>query len=401
MTRLNSRLKSYLVGFLLIASNNIFSQWDFSLSADQSYNNNPFRLPEKQDSWISSLDLGIHRQFGDFHANYYGSYNYFEAIPDRNFYWHQLGVGFAGQTTGAGVHAELRTNRADYSIYDYVMLNGYFNQQFQLATLNWLWSNSAIYNDYSELTQLNNWELSSAIRIHRTFPTRTTTMGGAGIHYKKYTNSEQTVPVDATAEMYMSILGDGKGGGGRHGTVGGGGGYFSQTVYADFEVPSITQIRLWGRVAQSITPTTGLAVQYNYQHLLSESTRFITGITYNYSEESQIFDDPMGYDAYSIGAELAQLLFGGMMLKGAFYYKDKQYVSQGIYIDSENYDNSILRTDISKTAWVYVQKLIGVGFGGGSELILKLNYQWIDNQSNSYWYDYSAHHVGVGFEFQF
>lgn len=393
-----------IVIMLLLYWTNLFSQWNFNLSLDQAYNDNPFRLPEQQESWISSLTFGIQRDFNNLFINYHGSYNYFEAIDVRNFYWHQAGIEFNSQKINFGINVEQRVNQTDYNIYNYSMLTGYFNQQFQLAQFNWLWSNSAFYNNYSELSQLNNWEINSNVRIHRTFSSRTTLMSGTGIYYKRYTNSEQTLAIDTTSNQIMaSILGNGRGdsGGGRHGMIGSGGGYFSQTVYADFEVPSITQIRLWTRLAQSLTSTTGLAVQYNYQDLLSESARFITGISYNYSEESEIFDDPMGYKGSSIGGELTQLIFGRMTLKGSFYYKNKQYVSQGIYSDAETYDGAILRSDINKTFWIYLQKRVGINFRGGSDLVLKFNYQWINNQSNSYWYDYSNQQVSLGLEFQF
>jgi hypothetical protein len=389
---------------LLIFCTNLFSQWNFNLSLDQAYNDNPFRLPEQQESWISSFTIEIQRDFGNFFINYHGSYNYFEAIDVRNFYWHLAGIGFNSQKTKYGINVEQRVNQTDYNIYNYSMLTGYFNQQFQFAKFNWLWSNGASYNDYSELSQLNNWEINSNIRIHRTFPSRTTLMGGTEIYYKRYTNSEQTLAIDTTNNQIMaSILGNGKGGSGsgRHGMIGSGGGYFSSTVYANFEVPSISQIRLWGRLAQSLTSSTGIAVQYNYQDLLSESARFVTGISYNYNEESEIFDDPMGYKSSSIGGELTQLLFGGMILKSAYYFKDKRYVSQGIYTDAETYDGSSLRSDINKTFWIYLQKRVGINFRGGSDLVLKFKYQWINNQSNSYWYDYSNQQVSLGLEFQF
>jgi hypothetical protein len=383
---------------------NLLSQWYFNFSLDQAYNDNPFRLPEPQESWISSLNFGIQREYKNFFVNYDGSLNHFEAMSERNFYWHKIGVGLASERTNFGISAEQRLNQSDYNIYNYSMVAANFSQQFQFIKLNWLWSNNTFYNDYSELSQLNNWEINSNIRLHYTFPTRTTLLGGTGIFYKRYTNSEQTIAIDTTSSQIMaSILGNGRGGpgGGKHGMIGSGGGYFSQTVYADLDVPSITQIRLWGRLAQSITSTTGLAVQYNYQTLLSESARFITGISYNYSEESQIFDDPMGFEGFSVGGELTKLVFGGMILKSTFYYKDKQYVSQGIYTDFENYNGSILRNDVNKTIRINLQKRLGLKFRGGSDLIINLNYQWINNQSNSYWYDYSNQQISLSLEFQF
>ena len=149
----------------------------------------------------------------------------------------------------------------------------------------------------------------------------------------------------------MSVVeGPGMGPGG-----GGGGGQGQYPIYTDTEAPSVSQLRLWLRAAQSITAATGLAVQYQNSFLLSGSNRYVAGITYGPNEESRIFDDPMGYESNSIGSELTQLLPGSILLKGAFYLTEKNYSSQGIYLDQENYDETTLRKDTYKSFWIRIQ----------------------------------------------
>jgi len=70
-------------------------------------------------------------------------------------------------------------------------------------------------------------------------------------------------------------------------------------------------------------------------------------------------------------------------------------------VDTENYDESILRKDENQTAWLSLRKNIGLNFRNGGQIALYFYYQWIDNKSNSYWYDYENTASSVGLEFEF
>ena len=115
-------------------------------------------------------------------------------------------------------------------------------------------------------------------------------------------------------------------------------GFFSDTSFVDLENPSVMQISLWLRLAQSITQTTGLAFSYYNRTMLSGKDRFISGISYAYTQYSDVFNDPMKYESHSVGTELSKLLHQQMMLKLAAFYVKKDYSAQGIYIDEKSYD---------------------------------------------------------------
>ena len=178
-------------------------------------------------------------------------------------------------------------------------------------------------------------------------------------------------------------------------------GYLSTRTYTNFENTSVSQLVFWLRLAQSITPTTGLAVHYQNRYLITGMDRFISGLSYGYTQESSLFDDPMSYEGHSLGLELTRLLLFEMSLKFGTYYTTKNYSAQGVYLNEEDYSENILREDKHKTAFLSLQKNLNLNFRDGSELIFHLDYQWTNNKSNSYWYDYSNQIYSAGIELQF
>jgi hypothetical protein len=299
-----------------------------------------------------------------------------------------------------GIYAEQRLNTRDFEFYDYLTYNAYLNHQFQPKGIKIYFAANVEVNDYKHLDEIDNFKLSSSMRLHKSFPSRTTLIAGGIINFKKYINSYPQEISPADTQINMNVMdGPGNGFGGGGGGIGEGG-HSNYPIYTDIETPGVSQLRLWLRAAQSLTATTGLALQYQNSFLLSGSNRFVAGVTYGYSEESKIFDDPMGYESSSLGSELTQLLPARILLKGAFYYTTKNYTSQGIYIDAENYDESTLRKDSYRTFWIRVQRNFSLSSNGNSSLLLRFNFQWINNKSNSYWYSYENKYTSVAFEFQ-
>ncbi len=413
MLQNNPSFKLYLLVInLLLVFHLANAQWNFSLSYDQEYNDNPFHLPDAESSWISSLQFGTEHESKKFTVGYYGNYSHFNNILDRNFYLHQLALFGGSDTTGWGIFGEQRINKTAYNIYDYKDLNGIFRHRFSVAGLVANWQSKIQFNFYDQLSELNNWKLNSTLRFHKSFHTRTTIMAGVGVDYKNYLNSSQSIEVlpDSTISELnfptVSILyetGNGHGNGGKGGGKGyrhgEGDGFLTQNSYFNLENPSVLQLSLWLRLAQSVTPTTGLAFQYYNRTLLSGQDRFISDISYSYSQESEIFNDPLGYESHSYGLELSKLLPNELILKLAANYVEKDYSAQGIYVNEENYDELTLRNDKHKTFYVNLKK--DFEFIKGSTLAMSLYYQWISNNSNSYWYNYNNNFCSVGFEFEF
>ena len=180
----------------------------------------------------------------------------------------------------------------------------------------------------------------------------------------------------------------------------GGGQTASKTLIQNIEVeaPSVSQFQYWLRAAQSLSQGTGLAVQYNARLSLKGNARYLAGLPYNYFDESEIFDDPMGYDLNSFGLELTQILPARFTLKTGFYIGKKMYTSQGIYLDEINFDESILRDDHYNTAQLSLKKVFSLGQTG---FTMEIWYQWLNNKSNSYWYNYENHFTSLSLSISF
>jgi hypothetical protein len=403
----NLLLKLFLLFFnIIIISHVANAQWNLSLSYDQEYNDNPFHLPEAKSSWISNFQVGVEYEFNKVTVGYYGDYSHFNNILDRNFYLHQLALFGGSDTTSWGIYGEQRINKTAYNIYDYKDLNGIFKHRFLIAGIMANWQNKIQFNFYDQLSELNNWKLNSNISFHKSFSTRTTIMAGVGIDYKNYLNSSNLIETESDTSnpgLTSTIVEMGNGHGSskgnrkgyRHGEDNG---FLTATSFVDLENPSVMQTSFWLRLAQSITPTTGLAFFYYNKTLLSGKDRFISGISYSYNQESEVFNDPMGYESHSVGSEFSKLLPMEVMLKLAGLYVKKGYSAQGIYIDEENYEELTKRNDTYKTFYFNLKK--DFEFTKNSNLTLSIYYQWMENNSNSYWYNYKNNFYSIGLEIE-
>ena len=263
------------------------------------------------------------------------------------------------------------------------MYTEYLYYTFNIWDANFLWASDIAYNNYPNLEQVNNYKISSTLRLNKSFKTRTTFISGLALFYKNYTSSVSTVDSNATTSD----------GGNGHGV--GDGGYTTTTV-SEAEEPSVIQFQGWVRLAQSLTSTTGLAMQYKKSILIEGSSRNV-GLSFNYDEESQLFDDHMGYESSSVGCEITQLIPLGFIAKGSFYYTEKDYTTQGIFVDLVNYDDSTLRNDINKIAEITLQKYFSVL---NTVLSMDIAIHWVNNNSNSYWYNYTNRYASMGLSFQ-
>lgn len=357
------------------------AQWDMDFSFEREYNSNPFRSVAPQSTWISVYDFGIRRYINNSAIGYFGLYDRFTNIQDRDFYWHQLAYWGAKDGASWGVTAEQRLNVSGYRTYNYNKGTAYLNYRYRNESTAWLFSGSGNVTLYPELDDFDNLKLNTSLQVNKSLPSKTTLIGSVGLNYKQYFSEIQDTIYTNTGSM-------------RGGT----GGQRPMTVSTS---PSITQIHWKARVAQSLTNTTGAALQYQHRYLFENTDRSMAELAYASTMETEIFDDPMSYEGYSIGGELTQLLPFGFTLKLAYYHFNKDYVSQPVYLDAEYYTEERHRHDNQINSWIYLEKDFGFGLFQGNYITLSALYQIRDNSSNSYWYNYSMHYGSIGFEYNF
>jgi hypothetical protein len=365
---------SALVGFLLLFAlftGEAAAQWSLGAAINTQYDDNPFWQREAQPSWLSTFDAGIEYHWSDLSAGYYGRYLNLESMPGRNFFTHEAGLWGGTDVFGWGLSVEQRLDNPEYSVYDYTAASGYLQRRFELLGSIANVRGSAGVNVYHDIPELDNAKLQASFGANRSFETMTTLMGELGVNFKSYLEQSSATTATSTG---------GSGRSGRRYNASSSDGILSQSVF---------QVVMSGRISQSVTRSTGIAVAYAASKLLTNQDRFLTDATNSFAQESEMFDDPMSYDGFHAGMELTQILPLSLKLKSAFYYNDKYYPSQGIYLDDVAYSTADNRSDIRRTAWLTVEKEIELGILGGLGSVISFSVHWLENRSNSSIYRYS------------
>ncbi len=364
------------------------AQWFYSFSFDHEYSTNPFRVPEGNSDQVSQFMISIGREWEQVVARYDADFIRFQQNSSRNYYWHQF-VLSGGDSTIWYIQMENRLDRSDYRDYDYFNLAAGLNHQFMVRGNYWRMGANFYLNTYREMSDLDNFQFNGFFSMTHSFPTRTTFIGTLHLNYKSYLTPYPTevVPDDASEQFAEMQQGMGRGRGGW--------GYVPHSM----ETASVSQVVMGLRLAQSIAPHTGVVFQYTGRFALSNADRTVAGFIPGYSDESMMFDDPMGYQGHTFGIEINQILPYFFYLKLAGYRQWKDYLSQGIYLNEDDYDEGTLRCDDYRTIWVSLRK--NWALSDSLRLVWNVNYRWVDNRSNSYWYQYTNQSLetGIGIEF--
>ncbi|MCP5063572.1 MAG: hypothetical protein GY936_14090 [Ignavibacteriae bacterium] len=350
------------------------AQWNFSLSTTQDYSDNPFHFPTPESSLISSYNLGVETKLDSIGVGYYGNYSTFSDMETRNYYWHQFGFWNTKNNFMFGLYAEQRLNQIEFEYFDYTNYNAYVKHSTTIGGVNILSQGAFTLTNYSQLDDLDNWLGTIGTKLNKSFETKTTLIGGLILNYKSYYSTNLD-----TAQSTVN----------------------NRFSYTESTSAYTSQFSYYARVAQSLTSTTGLALQYTGKSIIGGTAKSVRELEYAYGDESQYFDDPISYEGYILSAQLTQLLPEGIILRGSYSYNTKEYPSQGIYTDSEMFNNEEVRNDTQQVLALSLKKNFPLSSLSKSMIILSLNFQVINNESNSYWYDYSANHASINIDFQF
>lgn len=371
----NVSLKTYMFILILIAGQSeMLGQWSFSLSSSQELNDNPFRSPIAESELISTFNLGVERELDDFNLLYYGSFSLFNKSVLRNYYWHQLGLYTSTDKSIYGIYAEQRLNKTDFNFYNYMNFTGYLRHSLEMDLFLPTILASATYKKYENAPEYDNLFLSAGLNINKGFETKTTFIIQAVFNYKNYLNT--------------GTSSSGRGNGRMVSTSGS---------------PKITTSQFYfnTRVAQSLFENTGLAAFYINRSLLGGSGTWEGSYDYNYSDESDLYDDPVSRNENSFGVELTQILPLNIIFKSGYNYGVRDYPTQGIYTDAENYSVELDRSDTNSYMFLSLNKSFSIDLNDQSFINVGLSYGILSNESNSYWYDYKSNQFLLNINLQF
>jgi hypothetical protein len=355
------------------------AQMSTGISFSSFWDDNVFRSPLAQSELLNDIGLNFSYVPEDNRFTYQGGLSYLSYLENntRNFSTLDAAVRLQLPINHkktdfifSGLELSSRLNSPEYDYYNFTQLHLYFNLNRMMSGFLLRSGLSYRYRSYSQLPDLTNSTYTLFTQINRSFPTRTSVFFEADLGYKEF----------AGIMVFDSTLTSG-GGPGR--------GQYSSGSYSNAGefVPSMTQIVLLGRIAQSLSDQVGIYFQYRWQRIVNTQSEYQNQSDFYQDEE--IFDDPFSYHAQTYSSRLTLLLPLKIQLfiNGSFSRKDYHHeyawlsatdslTSGGLRQD----DVTIFNPVLSRTFQLKNKNLDSVN--------LEIEYYFRKNESNSYWYNY-------------
>ncbi|MEZ5069581.1 MAG: hypothetical protein R2751_01090 [Bacteroidales bacterium] len=362
----------------------VLAQPSAQIDLSASYDDNVFLSPQKIGDFIYDTDLTLGYTFGDTATSVYYSANglLYQYNPVRNLLLNKIGISHNREFGATGQHwlylganAEDRRNTETFNYYNYQQGYAYVNLRLNLNGTFLRLGVNARYRNYPSIPELTNFQEYLFLQLSRSFQTRTTLMMESNLGFKSFQAVETWVPVSVGIngnERYMLV---------------------------EERIPGMSQLALTFRVAQSLHDRVGLYVQYSGQYVLNDTGR--TNST-DYFQDEELFDDPFSYRSSGLSSRLTIILPGNLSILAGGGYTTKHYVSETSYLSAEDaVGEGDLREDQRWNAYLKLSKTFLLKTPWMNAIKPYLSYSYLNNASNSYWYEYNYNYVNLGILFDF
>lgn len=350
-----------------IFTQNLFPQFNIYSDYQLIYDDNIFNNYLNTDDYINSLSLGsaynFESEFNNFQIYYEGVFGDFTKNKIKSFNSHKVGIvnthlfGDDYNPLNVGINYTLRNNRDDFTIYDFRQLSAYANYRHTIEETNFLISGYIFYrNEYPNFNVFSNYEHKAFIKWISNFESLTSVMVSTEFNYKKY------------FEQYNFN------------------GYANDGSF----------LRLHLNIGQSLGENTGANLFASYRKNLSEKSRYVISDSLIFYEE-EIFNDLYAFNSFEVGIGFTQIIDENIKLSSELKYSPKYFTS--LY-SADEFGNELdaLRED----------KQISFGIGIEYQLTkileglgISATFNFIKNNSNDFYYDYSnqIYSVSIGYGF--
>jgi hypothetical protein len=369
---------------LLIPLSNLSAQTSIALSQNSSYYSNSFynyqQLPDMNNEIGLTIAHGFEGEKIHSQIYYQGDLNLFQRFSDRLY--HNQAVGYDGYAVSADEQKTLyfggnliwHDGQQDYNSYDYWKLQGYFNSKLNLrANLIGRFGYILNHKAYQELPEFSYWEHLLWARFNTFFQTGTSFT--LSFHY----GLKDYIPLPTS---------QGQGRGRR-----------MMVEYSD--LPSVDQLTISFKVAQSLGTKTSLSVDYlNRIHpgLADGSTAVMNSD--NLFTEDELFDDRYGYRGHELTATFTHFLPGYVKLELSGSRLWKNYLNRQVY-DLEGNLNLAdpSRRDLRWLAWAEISRSFKLNWGI-KNVSVSLQGGYLNNDSNDPYYRFDNYFGSLGLEFR-
>lgn len=381
-------MKKILILLLLGFIQFLTAQINTSLQVFGHYNDNLFRAPQAESDFLSELELNL-SYAPNSSLRFYASPSYvsYQSNYLRNFTLLSGGLTYnqsfgkeQRHTLYLGMDTNWRLNKDDYNYYDYSQFFAYASVNLKL---NWFYLRSGYnyrYRNYNNFSELSNNRHFLFAQINKSFPTRTSLIIEGDLGYKSF----------AGQTSFFSSSGSGRGNGRRASMTGSG-------LTSSETIPSLAQAIILARIAQSLHSRVGLFVQYRQQFALE------SGSTYSneneYFQDEELFDDPFSYESTGFSSGLTWMMPFQMQLKAGASLISKAYISEAAFADAaDTLGTNGVRSDEQQSVYLTLSKKFFLRKKFADNVKLNFNYGFINNHSNSYWYDYRNNYFSLGLQ---
>jgi hypothetical protein len=397
----------FIIIIVLTLAGNLAAQLSVDFSVSSYSDDNIYSSPYPQQDLLSDYSIYLGYNPDKTNINYYydGGYTQYNETAVRNYWIHELGINYYNpfgkkeqNTFYLGGYWLKRLDTEENQYYDYSQLYGYANLSYSFDTMFLKTGYNFRYRSYDYLPDLTNYRHYLFVQGNKSFKTRTSVILEADLGYKSY----------AGVEIFDYYPGGGtRPPGGGHGP---GGGMLSvesvESSQADYytstttAIPSMGQVVFLARVAQSLTEKMGIYIQYRLQRSLTPNTDYKNLDTKFVDEE--LFDDPFSYESDSYSSQLSWLLPWQMKLEAGGLYSSKNYLNEYAFTSEEDTVGlGGLRLDDRTSIYLNFKKNFYFKDTWIDAIRIYVNYNFIHNESNSFWYKYTNNVFGGGLEFNF
>lgn len=361
-------MKSYflfqIIYFVLFTSMG-FSQLNLNISYEGYYDDNIFNNFEQTDDFINSLSLSsgfnIESEFNNVQLYYEGNLSYFRTNQFKNSNSHCIGLvethlfSIDDNPLNIGVNYSLRNNKDEFKVYDFNQISAYINYRHSILEENYLLAGYLFNrNNFKNLSLFSHFEHKGFLRWISNIADKTTLIAGAEMDLKDYVEK------------------------------------YNVTDYAN----DAALLKFGLSIAKIIGENTRISLYAEYRKSLTDKNRYLFSNEYIYYEE-EIFNDLYSSDGITLGGALNQYLTDEILLSVEARYLTRKFNSLPV-ADNEGNSLNDLRDD--------KQFAVGVAAEFDMSFILEgisfeTSWNYIKNNSNDYFYDYSNNLISTSIIF--
>lgn len=341
-----------------------------------SYTDNVFNNLNRRADWITRADIDLDLTPSPAFNLYYSAHaSVFSEQTELFSHTHSLGLGYQRPFNDrdlfyAGAQVAARLDRSAYDFRDFIEGTTYASiKAYPRPDLLLRGSYNLDLRDYRNEPDYGYAEQSAFLQLSRFLPSRTTLQAGVELGLKTYlrgakANTDQTL----TART----------GSGRH----------------------LMQLIARAKIAQSLAQNAGLQLEYIRRANLAGTSRFAD--TQLYNPDDELFDDRYAYEGHSGRSVLKYLAGGGVQLQATGRWERRHYPGRpALDLDGFLLDSGATRRDIRRSLRLAAERSFYPTSGLASQARLRLEWSYLDTDSNDLYYDTAAKTYTLGVEFDF